>query len=266
MHLCAHSFLQSEQHDYQPPPIPPPQKHGRLLWLPPVSHCNGCKQMAAFEGQRQKIGSYGRGEDETRLRDGFGSVENQDTGFSGRQYVITCLLLGDTVLMCVQCCYVYVCDSALVWLIFSTLTFDSVSLHLFFTHATALQVPATKDIAKWKWDIIADLFEGPLNNPTLLGYALGKTKLIKRVLSFLRPSQQSFCKMSWSAVRISEFANVFEITCKFCIDSVAAKCAVVRPFGLSSIRGFARKWLWQRILEHQVSDVSCELWVSVCCM
>jgi len=60
------------------------------------------------------------------------------------------------------------------------------------------QVLATKDNQKWKWEAISDLIEGPLNNPTLILYAHTKTKFIKRVLSFLRPSKKAFSRLPWS--------------------------------------------------------------------
>jgi len=60
------------------------------------------------------------------------------------------------------------------------------------------QVLSSKDYTRWKWDIISDLIEGPLNNPTLAIFACSKTKFVKRILSFLKPSKRLFCKLSWS--------------------------------------------------------------------
>lgn len=65
------------------------------------------------------------------------------------------------------------------------------------------KILTTKDYQKWKWDIISDLIEGPLNNPNLANYILTKTKFVSRIFSFLRPSHKLFCKLSWSTVRIS---------------------------------------------------------------
>eukprot|EP01132_Coremiostelium_polycephalum_P001142 gene1142-1449_t len=59
------------------------------------------------------------------------------------------------------------------------------------------QVLVTKDILKWNWELIFELLEGPLNNPTHLANAL-KTKFIKRMLSFLRPNNKLFSSMAWT--------------------------------------------------------------------
>ncbi|KYR02655.1 cytosolic regulator of adenylyl cyclase [Tieghemostelium lacteum] len=59
------------------------------------------------------------------------------------------------------------------------------------------QVLVTKDITKWNWELIFEMLEGPLNNPTHLSNAL-KTKFIKRMLSFLRPNNKLFSTMAWT--------------------------------------------------------------------
>jgi len=59
------------------------------------------------------------------------------------------------------------------------------------------QITQTKDWQKWKWDIISDLIEGPLNNPNLVNFVVSKTKFVKRIVSFLRPSHRIFCKLPW---------------------------------------------------------------------
>jgi hypothetical protein len=63
-----------------------------------------------------------------------------------------------------------------------------------------LQVLATKDYQKWKWDVVSDLLEGPFNNPQLIKYAIDKTKFMARLFSFYRPTQKAFSKMPWSTV------------------------------------------------------------------
>eukprot|EP01102_Stenamoeba_stenopodia_P001967 TRINITY_DN11778_c0_g1_i1.p2 TRINITY_DN11778_c0_g1~~TRINITY_DN11778_c0_g1_i1.p2 ORF type:complete len:1167 (-),score=309.88 TRINITY_DN11778_c0_g1_i1:109-3609(-) len=55
-------------------------------------------------------------------------------------------------------------------------------------------VLVTKDYQRWKWDLIADLLRGPLTNPVHVTAAL-KTKFIKRLLSFLRPSNGLFANI-----------------------------------------------------------------------
>uniref|UniRef100_A0A7S4N8Y7 Uncharacterized protein n=1 Tax=Paramoeba aestuarina TaxID=180227 RepID=A0A7S4N8Y7_9EUKA len=49
----------------------------------------------------------------------------------------------------------------------------------------------TKEWQKWDWDIISDIVEGPLENPMHLGAAL-RTKFVKRLVSFLRPSNNAY--------------------------------------------------------------------------
>eukprot|EP01114_Cavostelium_apophysatum_P016624 TRINITY_DN4775_c0_g1_i1.p1 TRINITY_DN4775_c0_g1~~TRINITY_DN4775_c0_g1_i1.p1 ORF type:complete len:1113 (-),score=304.93 TRINITY_DN4775_c0_g1_i1:63-3401(-) len=61
------------------------------------------------------------------------------------------------------------------------------------------QVLATKDFLRWKWEIIYDLLEGPLNNPALITFAHTKTVFIKRIMSFLRPTNKGFSRMPWSS-------------------------------------------------------------------
>jgi hypothetical protein len=52
---------------------------------------------------------------------------------------------------------------------------------------------------KWHWEIISELLSGALLNPAHLSKALS-TKFIKRILSFLRPSNRLFSTMAWTAV------------------------------------------------------------------
>ncbi len=67
----------------------------------------------------------------------------------------------------------------------------------------------TKDYSKWKWEVIGDLIEGPLNNNTLLNYILTKTAWMKKLLKFWRPSVKAFSKMSWTPVFFIFFLFLF---------------------------------------------------------
>ncbi|HLD77508.1 MAG TPA: hypothetical protein VJB16_00630, partial [archaeon] len=60
------------------------------------------------------------------------------------------------------------------------------------------QVLITKDYSKWNWDVISETIEGPLHNLNHLLFALQKCKLIKRLLSFLRPSNRLFSQLSYT--------------------------------------------------------------------
>jgi len=51
-----------------------------------------------------------------------------------------------------------------------------------------------KEPSKWNWDAISDLFEGPLTNPSHVQSAL-KTKLMKRLMSYIRPLNREFSLM-----------------------------------------------------------------------
>jgi len=70
-------------------------------------------------------------------------------------------------------------------------------------------VLSTKEHQKWNWDIIMDIVEGPLQNPALLQQAL-RTKFIKRLVSFLRPSNNAFSGMK----REPENAKYTHIACQ----------------------------------------------------
>jgi rapamycin-insensitive companion of mTOR len=60
-------------------------------------------------------------------------------------------------------------------------------------------VLVTKDYQKWRWDLIADLLRGPLTNPVHIAAAF-RTKFIKRLLSFLRPSNGLFANIPQNMV------------------------------------------------------------------
>lgn len=57
-----------------------------------------------------------------------------------------------------------------------------------------------KHYTNWKWDLISDIVEGPFSNPNLVIYAIQKTKFVKRLLSFFRPSKQLFSHIPWKPV------------------------------------------------------------------
>eukprot|EP00300_Choanocystis_sp_HF-7_P010484 c16970_g1_i2.p1 GENE.c16970_g1_i2~~c16970_g1_i2.p1 ORF type:complete len:1167 (+),score=303.98 c16970_g1_i2:201-3503(+) len=63
---------------------------------------------------------------------------------------------------------------------------------------TRSAVLVTKDSAKWQWDCIQELLEGPLHNPQRLKDTMTNTKFIKRLLSFMRPSKKLFWIMTWA--------------------------------------------------------------------
>jgi rapamycin-insensitive companion of mTOR len=58
----------------------------------------------------------------------------------------------------------------------------------------------SQDYSRWEWYTVTEILEGPLRNPTHLSTAL-QTKFIKRILSFLRPSNLLFSAQSWTVVR-----------------------------------------------------------------
>ncbi|KAG0222326.1 hypothetical protein BGX31_009204 [Mortierella sp. GBA43] len=49
------------------------------------------------------------------------------------------------------------------------------------------QVLATKDVSKWRWDLILEIIQGPMVHPRRLDEAIRGTKFTKRLLSFFRP-------------------------------------------------------------------------------
>ncbi|KAL6058320.1 Cytosolic regulator of adenylyl cyclase [Balamuthia mandrillaris] len=59
------------------------------------------------------------------------------------------------------------------------------------------QVLMTKDHTKWQWDLIAEVLEGPLRSKDHLSITL-RTKFIKRLLSFLSPSNRAFATLHWT--------------------------------------------------------------------
>lgn len=55
-------------------------------------------------------------------------------------------------------------------------------------------VPASSNHMKWKWDLINDIIEGPLQNPKRFEEAKS-TKFLKRLIAFYRPFKYSFTEI-----------------------------------------------------------------------
>ncbi|KAG0275117.1 hypothetical protein BGZ95_009172, partial [Linnemannia exigua] len=49
------------------------------------------------------------------------------------------------------------------------------------------QVLGTKDVSKWRWDMILEIIQGPMTSPRRLDEAIRGTKFTKRLLAFYRP-------------------------------------------------------------------------------
>lgn len=58
-----------------------------------------------------------------------------------------------------------------------------------------VQVLHTKNHAKWNWDSLNEMIQGPLLNPKRLEEAIKVTKFMKRLLSFYRPFKYKFCNI-----------------------------------------------------------------------
>ncbi|KAF9580285.1 hypothetical protein BGW38_003131, partial [Lunasporangiospora selenospora] len=54
------------------------------------------------------------------------------------------------------------------------------------------QVLSTKDVARWKWNLILEIIQGPMLNPRRLDEAIRGTKFTKRLLAFYRPLNQRY--------------------------------------------------------------------------
>ncbi|KND04740.1 uncharacterized protein SPPG_00443, partial [Spizellomyces punctatus DAOM BR117] len=54
------------------------------------------------------------------------------------------------------------------------------------------KVLGSKDYTKWTWDVIMELIQGPFLNPKRLDEAIKNTKVVKRLLSFYRPTNHQF--------------------------------------------------------------------------
>lgn len=57
------------------------------------------------------------------------------------------------------------------------------------------QVMLTKDHAKWNFDILQELIEGPLLNPKRMEEAIKGARFIKRLMAFFLPFNHRFSDM-----------------------------------------------------------------------
>ena len=67
----------------------------------------------------------------------------------------------------------------------------------------------TKEWGRWDWTVIEEIVDGPLENPALLQAAM-RTKFVKRLVSFLRPSNNAFANIS----RKSQNSKYTQIACQ----------------------------------------------------
>ncbi|KAF8942829.1 hypothetical protein BGZ47_006093 [Haplosporangium gracile] len=56
------------------------------------------------------------------------------------------------------------------------------------------QVLATKDVSKWRWDMILEIIQGPMVSPRRLDEAIRGTKFTKRLLAFYRPLNHRYSR------------------------------------------------------------------------
>lgn len=64
------------------------------------------------------------------------------------------------------------------------------------------QVVQTKDHNKWNYEILVDLFEGPLLGPKRIEEAFRTSKFGKRLMAFWHPSSKRFSELRRNKVRI----------------------------------------------------------------
>lgn len=72
--------------------------------------------------------------------------------------------------------------------------------------------------------MISELLRGALSNPVHLQSAL-KTKFVKRILSFLRPSNRLFSATSWNSVCMPQLERQKTVLCPECAPPFAPKKA-----------------------------------------
>ena len=63
------------------------------------------------------------------------------------------------------------------------------------------QVLATKEHTRWNFEVLIDLFEGPLVNPKRLDEAIKGTKFMRRIMGFLQPLEHRYADMKNNEVR-----------------------------------------------------------------
>ena len=64
------------------------------------------------------------------------------------------------------------------------------------------QVLATKEHTRWNFEVLIDLFEGPLVNPKRLDEAIKGTKFMRRIMGFLQPLEHRYADMKNNEVRL----------------------------------------------------------------
>lgn len=64
------------------------------------------------------------------------------------------------------------------------------------------KVLSTKDVSKWKWNLILEIIQGPMLNPRRLDEAVRGTKFSKRLLAFYRPLNHRYSNQPASEVSI----------------------------------------------------------------
>lgn len=62
------------------------------------------------------------------------------------------------------------------------------------------EIKNLKEYAKWNWDAITILIEGPLQNPRRLDDAIKNGKVLKSLLVFYRPSSHLFSEIKKGSV------------------------------------------------------------------
>lgn len=70
------------------------------------------------------------------------------------------------------------------------------------------KVLQTKDFVNWNWNIIQELFEGPLMNSTHLDELAKSTKFIRRLLVFYRPLRLRFSNVNKTAKLAQKYIHV----------------------------------------------------------
>ncbi|KAF9316914.1 hypothetical protein BG003_001402 [Podila horticola] len=61
-------------------------------------------------------------------------------------------------------------------------------------------VLSTKDVSKWKWNLILEIIQGPMLNPRRLDEAIRGTKFSKRLLAFYRPLNHRYSNQPASEI------------------------------------------------------------------
>lgn len=70
------------------------------------------------------------------------------------------------------------------------------------------QVIVTKDFAKWNFESLQELLEGPLLNPKRMEEAIKGSRFIRRLMSFFHPFNHQFSDLPRTKVRHSIVLSV----------------------------------------------------------